>query len=104
MHVSTSPPAVTVGFDPTTYSVTEGGSVDVTLRASSNFSVPFNVTLTSDGDEGMVASEYVCTYVCMCLCTCMHAPCASIQYACVTLVCVYVFTCSVTAALLVPFM
>ena len=72
MHVSTSPPAVTVGFDPTTYSVTEGGSVDVTLRASSNFSVPFNVTLTSDGDEGMVALEYV-LYVCTYVLVYMHA-------------------------------
>ena len=30
-------------------------------------------------------------YVRMCLCTCMPAPCASIQYACVTLVCVCMY-------------
>ena len=29
--------------------------------------------------------------VCMCLCTCMYAPCASIQYAGVTLVCVCMY-------------
>ena len=52
MDISTSPPAVTVGFDPTTYLVTEGSSVDIMLRASSDFSVAFNVTLTSDSDEG----------------------------------------------------
>ena len=71
MHVSTPPPAMTVGFDPTAYSVTEGGNVDIMLRAGSNFGVPFNVTLTSDGDEGMVASEYV-LYECMYVLVYMH--------------------------------
>lgn len=54
--------AVTVGFDPTTYSVTEGSSVDIMLRASSDFSVPFNVTLTSDSDEDITFQSSVVTF------------------------------------------
>ena len=52
-----------VVFDPTTYSVTEGGSVNIMLTADSNFSVPFNVTLTSDSDEGRLAWVGVLVYI-----------------------------------------
>ena len=64
-----------VQFDPTTYSVTEGGSVNIMLTADSNFSVPFNVTLTSDSDEGRVRS-LGCVPVYMHV---LYALCTSIQ-------------------------
>lgn len=56
---SPSPPDVVVVFDPVMYSVTEGGSVDITLTADRDFSVPFNVTLSSNNDEGSYV--IVCT-------------------------------------------
>ena len=60
IYVRSSTPAVIVQFDPTAYSVTEGGSVNIILTADSNFSVPFNVTLTSSSDEGRVYSLGMC--------------------------------------------
>ena len=65
MDILSSPSAVMVVFDPTTYSVTEGGSVDITLTTDSGFSVPFNVTLSSDSDEGRVAWACACLHACM---------------------------------------
>ena len=46
------PSDIVITFDPSTYSVTEGGSVQVFLVADRDFSEPFNVTVTSDNTEG----------------------------------------------------
>ena len=43
---------VIITFDPSTYTVIEGGSVQVSLVADRDFSEPFNVTVTSDNTEG----------------------------------------------------
>ena len=69
MDILSSPSAVMVVFDPTTYSVTEGGSVNITLTTDSGFSVPFNVTLSSDSDEGRVAWAWACLHACIHSCT-----------------------------------
>ena len=70
-EVPTSPPAVMVEFDPMTYSVMEGGSVNIILTADRDFSLPFNVTLTSNSDEGRVRSlgMHACLHSCMLTCT-----------------------------------
>ena len=43
---------VVITFDPSTYTVMEGDSVQVFLMADRDFSEPFNVTVTSDNTEG----------------------------------------------------
>ena len=59
-----------VFFDPDTYNVTEGETAVITLRADSNFTVPFDVNVTLR--DGSAVGEYwfsglvqcgVCTHV-----------------------------------------
>ena len=61
---------VNVFFDPDTYNVTEGETAVITLRADSNFTVPFDVNVTLR--DGSAVGEYwftwpvqygVCTHV-----------------------------------------
>lgn len=63
-----SPTDVVVQFDPASYSVLEGDSVDITLTADRDFSVPFNVTLSSNNVEGRLMCMCIeCMLVCMCV-------------------------------------
>ena len=43
---------VSINFDPVSYSVMEGNSIEVFLTADKNSSVEFNVTVSSPNAEG----------------------------------------------------
>ena len=50
-------PAVTVKFDSTTYSVTEGNSVDVTLTLSADPQRPLTIPVTATGQGGATSTD-----------------------------------------------
>ena len=59
---------VNVFFDPDTYNVTEGETAFITLRADSNFTVPFDVNVTLR--DGSAVGEYWFTWLVQCgVCT-----------------------------------
>ena len=43
---------VSINFDPVSYSVMEGNFIEVFITADKNFSVEFNVTVSSPNTEG----------------------------------------------------
>ena len=43
---------VSINFDPVSYSVMEGNLIEVFITADKNFSVEFNVTVSSPNTEG----------------------------------------------------
>ena len=55
IHMSLSFSAdVSITFDPSTYTVSEGNTVQVFLMADKDYSEPFNVTVNSVNTEGEV--------------------------------------------------